>query len=104
VAGHPVHVAKSSPICFHGAVIEIKRKIVEGKERKKWEGGRPAINLWSGGHTWPPLDFHFQSSPHLAPLMLTPLTKSFKIKTNSLLRFPKFYLFLFEIFRFYDMQ
>jgi hypothetical protein len=37
-------------------------------------------------------------------LMLTPLTKSIKSKANSLHLFPKFYLFLFEIFRFYDMQ
>jgi hypothetical protein len=59
---------------------------------------------WSGGHTWPQLDFHFHSSPHLAPLMLTPLTKSIKSKANSLHLFSKFFLFLFEIFRFYDMQ
>jgi hypothetical protein len=52
-------------------VVEIKRKIVEGKEGEK--GGR-----WPADHTWPPLDSHFHSSPHLAPLMLTPLTKSIK--------------------------
>jgi hypothetical protein len=28
-------VAKSSPICPQGAVVEIKRKIVEGKEGKR---------------------------------------------------------------------
>jgi hypothetical protein len=97
-------VAKSSPICPQGAVVEIKRKIVEGKEGEKGEGGRSAINLWSGGHTWPPLNSHFHSSPHLAPLMLTPLTKSIKSKANFLHLFPKLYLFLFEIFRFHDMQ
>jgi hypothetical protein len=97
VAGRPTHVAKSSPICPHGVVVEIKMNIVEGKEGKK--GGRR-----SGCHTWPPLDSHFHSSPHLASLMLTPLTKSIKSKANSLHLFPKFYLFLFEIFRFYDMQ
>jgi hypothetical protein len=90
-------VAKSSPICPQGAVVEIKRKIVEGKEEKR--GGR-----WSGGHTWPLLNSHFHSSPHLSPLMFTPLTKSIKSKANSLNLFSKFYLFLFEIFRFYDMQ
>jgi hypothetical protein len=78
--------------------------IVEGKEGKRGGGGRPAINLWPDDNTWPPLDYHFHSSPHLAPLMLTPLTKSIKTKANSLHLFPKFYLFLFEIFRFYDMQ
>jgi hypothetical protein len=37
------HVAKSPPICPQGAVVEKKRKIVEGKEGKR--GGR-----WPGGH------------------------------------------------------
>jgi hypothetical protein len=104
VAGRSDHVAKSSPICPQAVVVEINRMIVEGKEGKRGGGGRPAINLWSDDNTWPPLDYHFHSSPHLAPLMLTPLTKSIKTKANSLHLFPKFYLFLFEIFRFYDMQ
>jgi hypothetical protein len=39
-AGRPAHVAKSSPICPKGAVVEIKRKIVEEKEGKK-VAGRP---------------------------------------------------------------
>jgi hypothetical protein len=99
VAGRPAHVAKSSPICPQGAVVEMKMKIVEGKKGKEGEGCRPAINLWPGGHTWPPLNSHFHSSPHLAPLMLTPLTKSIKSKANSLHHFLKFYLLLFEIFR-----
>jgi hypothetical protein len=43
MAGRPAHVAKSTPICPQGAVIEIKRKIVEGKEGKR--GGR-----WSAVH------------------------------------------------------
>jgi hypothetical protein len=46
VAGQPTHVAKSSPICPQGAVVELKVKIVEGKEGKKeGEGGRPAIDI-----------------------------------------------------------
>jgi hypothetical protein len=65
-------------------VVEIRRKIVEGEEGEKGKGGRPAINLWPGGHTWPPLDSHFHSSPHHAPLMLTPLTKSIKSKAKIL--------------------
>jgi hypothetical protein len=97
-------------------VVEIKAKMVEqregkrggiwskGKKGKEGEGGRLALDIWPGGHTWPPLNSHFHSSPHLAPLMLTLLTKSIKSKANSLHLFPRFYLFLFEIFRFYDMQ
>jgi hypothetical protein len=42
VVGRLAHVAKSSPICPQGAVIEIKRKIVEGKEGKMGKAvGRP---------------------------------------------------------------
>jgi hypothetical protein len=41
-------MAKSSPICPQGAVVEIKKKIVEGK---RGEGSRPTINLSLGGHT-----------------------------------------------------
>jgi hypothetical protein len=52
VAGRRAHVAKSSPICSQGAVVEIKKMTVEGKEGKK--GGR-----WPVGHKslagWPHL-------------------------------------------------
>jgi hypothetical protein len=74
-------------------VVEIKRKIVEGKYGKR--GGRwPANHKSLAGYIWPPLNSHFHSSPYLVPLMLTPLTKSIKSKANSLHLFPKFYLFL----------
>jgi hypothetical protein len=43
VAGWPTHVAKSSLICPHGAVVEKKRKIIEGNEGKKGE-------RWLAGH------------------------------------------------------
>jgi hypothetical protein len=71
---------------------------------KEGEGGWPAIGIWPGGHTWLPRNSHVHSSPHLAPLMLTPLIKSIESKTNCLHLFPKFYLFVFDFFRFYDMQ
>jgi hypothetical protein len=93
-------LAKSSPICPQGAVVEIKRKIVEGKEGKNGEGGRSAINVWLGGHIWPPLNSHFYSSPHLAPLMLTPLTKSIKIKAKSLHLFQSSIYFYLEFLDF----
>jgi hypothetical protein len=78
VARRLTHVAKSSPICPQGVVIEIKNK----------------INHWLGGHTWPPLNTYFHPPLHLAPIMLTPLTKSIKSKANSFHPFPKFYLFI----------
>jgi hypothetical protein len=78
---------------------------VEGKGRKEGEGGRLATNLWLTGHAWPPLNSYFHPPLHLAPIMLTPLTKSIKSKANSFHPFPKFYLFIiFKFFRFYIMQ
>jgi hypothetical protein len=101
MAGRPAHVAKSTPICPQGAVIEIKRKIVEGKEGKR--GGRwPAVHKsLAANHTWPPLNSHFHSSPHLAPLMLTPLTKSIKSKANSLHLFFQSSIYLFLKFLYF---
>jgi hypothetical protein len=77
---------------------------VEGKERKEGEGGWPRTNLWLTGHACPPLNPYFQPPLYLAPIMLTPLTKSIKSKANSFHPFPKFFLFIFKIFRFYIMQ
>jgi hypothetical protein len=52
VAGWPTHVAKSSPICPQGAVVEIKSRIVEGKEGERGE-------RWMASHKslvgWPHL-------------------------------------------------
>jgi hypothetical protein len=53
VVGRPTHVAKSSLIYPQGAVVEINRKIVEGKEGKR--GGR-----WPGSHK------SLAGLPHLA--------------------------------------
>jgi hypothetical protein len=41
-----------------------------------------------------PLNPYFHHPLHLAPIMLTPLTKSIKSKANSIHPFPKFYLLL----------
>jgi hypothetical protein len=75
---------------------------VERKGRKEGEGGRSATNLWLIDHAWPPLNPYFHPPLHLAPIMLTPLTKSIKCKANSSHPFPKFYLFIIiiEIFDF----
>jgi hypothetical protein len=68
---------------------------VEGKGRKKGEGGMSAANLSLTGHAWPPLNNYFHPPLHLAPITLTPLTKSIKCKANSFHPFPKFFLFIF---------
>jgi hypothetical protein len=73
---------------------------VEGKGRNEGEGGRPATNLWPTGHAWPPLNPYFHPPLHLAPIMLTPLTKSNKSKATSFHPFPKFYLFIIIILKF----
>jgi hypothetical protein len=77
---------------------------VEGKGRKDGEGGWSATNHWPIDHTWPPLNPYFHPPLHLAPIMLTPLTKSIKSNANSFYPFPKLFLFIFEIFIFYNMQ
>jgi hypothetical protein len=104
VAGQLAHVAKAPPFYPKGVVVELKREIVEGKGGKEGEGDWPATNLWLTRHAWPPLNPYFHPPLHLAPLMLTPLTKSIKSKANSFHLFPKFFLFIFYFFRFYIMQ
>jgi hypothetical protein len=99
VAGWLAHVARDPPFCPKGVVVELKREVVEGKGGKKGEGGPPATNLWPTGHGWPPLNPNFHLSLHLAPLMLTPLTKSIKNKQIPFIFFQSsFYLF----FKFLD--
>jgi hypothetical protein len=104
VAGRPPHVAKAPPFYPKHVVIELKRKIVEGKGGNEGEGSWPTTNLCLTGHAWPPLNPYFHPTLHLVLLMLTPLTKSIKSNANSFLLFPKFFLFIFENFRFYIMQ
>jgi hypothetical protein len=95
VAGWPNHVAKAPPLCPKGAVVELKREIVEEKGGNEGEGGRPATNLWPTGHDWPPLDPYFHLPLHIVPLMLTLPTKSIKSKPNVFHLYPKFFLFIF---------
>jgi hypothetical protein len=78
-----------------GVVVELNREIMEEKGGKEREGGRSATNIWPTGHAWPPLNPYFHPPLHLAPIMLTPLTKSIKSKANSFHFFQSsFYLFL----------
>jgi hypothetical protein len=97
-------VAIVPSLCPKGMVVELKREIVEGKGGTEGEGNRSATNLWPTGHAWPPLNPYFHPPLHLASIMLTPLTKSIKSKANFFHPFSKFFLFIFEIFRFYIMQ
>jgi hypothetical protein len=90
-------VASAPKLCPKGVVVELKRGIVEGEGGKEEEGGRPATNLWPTDHAWPPLNPYFHYPLHLAPMMLTPLTKSIKSKANFFHHFPEFFLF-FDFF------
>jgi hypothetical protein len=92
----------SPPLCPKGVVIELKSEIVEGKGGKEEQGGRLATNLWLTGHAWPPLNLYFHPPLHLAPIMLTPVTKSIKSKANLFHPFPKFYLFIYLFLKFLD--
>jgi hypothetical protein len=94
VARRPAHVAIAPKLYPKGAVVELKREIVEGKGGKKGEGGRLATNLWPTSHAWPPLNPYFHPPLHLAPIMLTPQTKNIKSKANCFHHFPKFFLFI----------
>jgi hypothetical protein len=95
VAGQPAHVASAPKVCLKGVVVELKRKIVEGKEGNEREGDRPTTNLWSTSHAWPPLNPYSHPPLHLAPVMLTPLTTSIKSKVNLFHSFSEFFLFYF---------
>jgi hypothetical protein len=89
------HVAIAPPLCPKCVVVEINREIVEGKGGKEGEGGLPATNLRPTGHAWPPLNPNFHPPFHLAPTMLTPLTKNIKSKANFFHPFSKLFLFIF---------
>jgi hypothetical protein len=78
---------------------------VEGKGRKEGKGGWPTTNLLPTDHAWHALNPYFHPPLHLAPIMLTPLTKSIKTKENSFHPSPKFFLFIIYLFfRFYIMK
>jgi hypothetical protein len=94
VAGWPTHVASIPKLCPKGVVVDLKREIVEGNGGKEGEGGRPTTNLWPTGHACPPLNPYFHPPLHLAPIMLTPLTKSIKSEANYFHPFPMFFLFI----------
>jgi hypothetical protein len=92
VAGRPAHVAIAPKLCPRGVVVELKREIVKGKGGKEGKGGRSATNLWPTSYAWPPVNPYFHPPLYLAPIILTPLTKSIKSKANSFHPFPNFFL------------
>jgi hypothetical protein len=93
VAGRPAHVAKALPLFPKVVVVEVKERVVEEKEGGD---GCPATHFGRPAKLWPPFSSNFHHPPHLDPLTLKPLTKSFKSKANSFHLFPKFFLlFLF---------
>jgi hypothetical protein len=101
VAGRrPAHVASAPILCPKGVVVQLKKEIVEGKGGKEGEGVRLATNLWPPDHAWPPLNPYFHPPLHLAPIMLTPLTKSIKSKGNSIHPFTKFFFFFLKFLDF----
>jgi hypothetical protein len=93
VAGWPAHVAIAPPLCPKGVVVELKREIAEEKGGKEGEDDQSATNRWSIGR--PPLNRYFHPPLHLAPIMLTPLTKSIKSKASYFHPFLKYFLFIF---------
>jgi hypothetical protein len=97
VADQSTHVVKAPPFCPKRVVVELKRKIVEGKGGKHGEGGRPATNLWPTSQAWPRLNPYYHPPLHLVSFVLTPLTKSIKSKANSFHLFPKFFFLKFYI-------
>jgi hypothetical protein len=83
LAGRPAHVAIAPLLCPKGVVDELKREMVDRKGGNEGKGGRPTTILWPTGHAWPPLNPYFHPPLHLAPIMLTPLTKSIESKFLS---------------------
>jgi hypothetical protein len=95
---------QSPSIISQSGVVEVKERVVEEKREKEGGDGRPATHFGRSAKLWPQFSSTFHHLPYLDPLMLKPLTKSIKGKANSFHLFSKFFLFLFEIFRFYHMQ
>jgi hypothetical protein len=104
VAGRPTHVAKAPPLFPKVVVVEVKERVVEEKREQGEGDGRSATHFGRPAKLWTQFSSTFHHPPHIDPLMLKPLSKSVKSKANSFHLFPKLFLFLFEIFRFYHMQ
>jgi hypothetical protein len=104
VVGRPAHVAKAPPLLTKVVVVEVKERVVEEKRGKEGGDGRPATDFDQSAKLWPQFSTTFHHPQHLDPIVLKALTKGIRSKANSFHLFPKFFLFLFEIFRFYLIQ
>jgi hypothetical protein len=111
VAGRPrvvaewqAHVAKAPPLFPKVVVVEVKERVVEEKREKKGGDGRPTTHFGRPVKLWPQFSPTIHHPPHLDPLMLKPLTKSIKSNANYFHLFSKFFLFIFDFFRFFHMQ
>jgi hypothetical protein len=100
----PAHVAKAPLVFPKMVVVEVKERIVQEKRENEGGDGRSVTHFGRPAKLWPQCSSTFRHPPHLDPLMLKPLTKRIKSKVNFFHLFPMFFLFLFEIFRFYHMQ
>jgi hypothetical protein len=104
VARRPAHVPKAPPLFPKLVMVEVTKRVVEEKREKEGGDGQPATHFGRLAKLWPQFSSTFHHPPHLDPLMLMPLTKNIKSKANSFIFFQKFFLFLFESFRFYHLQ
>jgi hypothetical protein len=95
VAGWPAHVAKVPPLCTKVVVVELKRMLVEKKVGKEGLRDRPATHFGWSAMPWPPFSPNFLHLPDLVPLVLKPLTKTFKRRAIFLHSFGKLLLFIF---------
>jgi hypothetical protein len=104
VVGRLAHVGKAPLLFPKVVVVEVNERVVEEKREKEGGDGRPATHFGRSAKLWPQFSSTLHHPAHLDPVMLKSLTKSIKSKANSFHLFPKFFLFLFEIFRFYHVQ
>jgi hypothetical protein len=94
VSGRPNHVAKAPPFYPKGAVVELKREIVEKKGGKEGEGGWPATNLWLTGQSLASTQTLLSSSTSYCSSHAHSTDQRHQKQTQFLSSFP-FFLFIY---------